>query len=180
MSGDDARAEAAARALAGAGPQAAAALVQFACSPEWEKRWWAVRALAGIPGEAARTAAMEALHDSEAAVRQCAAMALGSHPAASARRALAAALADPDPLTARLAGDSLAAQGEPAVEELAAAAASPAAGVRIQAVRALARLRHPTAISALFRALDDDSAVVAHWADIGLQGLGIGMVFFQP
>jgi hypothetical protein len=35
------------------------------------------------------------------------------------------------------------------------------------------------AVPALFKSLDDGSAMVEHWADEGLQRRGIGMAFFR-
>jgi HEAT repeat protein len=51
---------------------------------------------------------------------------------------------------------------------------------RLKAVRALALLEDQRAIPILFQALDDESALVAHWADEGLQRMGVGMSFFKP
>jgi HEAT repeat protein len=52
--------------------------------------------------------------------------------------------------------------------------------VRIEVVRALAKMQHPDAIGPLFRSIDDPSSLVQHWAEEGLDRLGIGMAFFQP
>jgi hypothetical protein len=41
-------------------------------------------------------------------------------------------------------------------------------------------MHDPAAISDLFTALDDPSPIVEHWAQRGLDGLGVGMVFFAP
>jgi len=53
-------------------------------------------------------------------------------------------------------------------------------GVRIEAARALGEVGDSSAIPALFAALNDSSAVVVHLAEIGLERLGVGMVFFEP
>jgi HEAT repeat protein len=52
--------------------------------------------------------------------------------------------------------------------------------VRVNLARALALIGDTAAIPALFRALDDESAIVAHWADEGLERLGVGQVYFRP
>jgi HEAT repeat protein len=52
--------------------------------------------------------------------------------------------------------------------------------VRANAARALALLADPAAIPALFNALEDDSLIVQHWAEEGLERLGVGTLFFKP
>jgi HEAT repeat protein len=47
-------------------------------------------------------------------------------------------------------------------------------------VRALARIGDQRAIPALFRALDDESALIEYWATKGLEDMGVGMIFFEP
>jgi hypothetical protein len=41
-------------------------------------------------------------------------------------------------------------------------------------------MQEPETIAALFRAIDDPSSIVSHWAEQGLEDLDIGMVFFEP
>ena len=95
-----------------------------------------------------------------------------------AAAALARRLADSDALLARLASDALAALGAAALPDLRRAAASSAAGTRLHAVRALSLMKTPAAASDLFAALEDPSTLVQHWAERGLEDLGVGMVFF--
>ncbi len=158
-------------------------------SPNADLRWWAARTLGEIPHPRAFAALLEALNDSAAEVRQCAALGLRHHarrgleaaPAAQAVAALAPLLADEDRLLASLARDALAALGEHAVPALLETleAGSPAA--RVEAMRALARIGDPRAIPAMFRALtEDDTALLQHWAEEGLEKMGVGMVFFRP
>jgi HEAT repeat protein len=52
--------------------------------------------------------------------------------------------------------------------------------IRIEATRALAAIEDPQAINVLFAALNDPSQIVVHWAEQGLERLGIGMTFFKP
>jgi HEAT repeat protein len=51
---------------------------------------------------------------------------------------------------------------------------------RIEAARALALIGDTRAVPALFKALDEESAVMEHWAGEGLERMGIGMVFYSP
>ena len=36
------------------------------------------------------------------------------------------------------------------------------------------------AIPALFKALEDESAIAQYWADEGLERMGVGQVYFKP
>lgn len=180
LSGDELRAEAAVEALARLGPPALDALLPALRSDSPEARWWATRAVAAIPDRRSTAALTEALDDPDASVRQAAALGLRLQPSPDAADRLARLLTDDDPITARLASDALAALGPRALTHLTAAARSPDAGARIHAVRALARAREPHAIPTLFEALEDPSAMVRHWAERGLEDLGVGMVFFPP
>lgn len=189
FSGDDARAEAVIPRLTTLTGQAAqevrAALVERLAAAEAELRWWAVRGLAALPGDAPENRDVAALlvlalRDPEASVRQCAALALRSHPDPACIPALAAALADPDPLAARLAADSLEAIGQPAVNALIAALQNGPQPVKLHAVRALAAIQDPRSIPALFEALSNDSALMEYWADLGLGRMGVGTAFFLP
>ena len=161
-------------------PSPLAQLAQLIEDPDPDHRWWATRAVAGIPGAESTVVLIRSLLDKSKDVRQCAAVGLRGRASAEAIPALAAALGDQDRLVARFAGDSLASMGEAAIDALAEAARSEHPAVRIEAVRALAQSRVPQAIPALFHALDDPSTVVAYWADQGLETLGVGMTFFKP
>ena len=90
------------------------------------------------------------------------------------------ALGDEDRLLARLASGALAVAGPEAISPLSEAMQSEASQVRIEAARALGQSSDPDAIPALFAALNDTSAVVVHLAEVGLERLGVGMVFFRP
>lgn len=178
--GDPARSEEAAVRLAEHGPAAVEALLQMLASPLEDSRWWGVRALADMDGDAARTAVRRALGDPEASVRQCAALGLRRDVSPADAPGLVAALSDPDTLVRRLAGDALAALGAHAVAPLDTAAHSSDPSTRIEAVRALARCGSPDAIPALMSALDDPSSLVGYWAVRGLEDLGPTMVYFSP
>jgi HEAT repeat protein len=184
-SGDEARAEAAAQALAAlpegaALPDLRALLAPAEGAAAAEARWWAARALALIPGPEAAALLLALLDDPDEAVRACAVAGLGEHARPEAAPRLAALLGDASPFLARLAGDALIRTGPAAAPELLQALQDMASAQRrAQAARALAHLALPETIPALFRALEDESALVQHWADEGLERLGVGMVYFN-
>lgn len=146
-----------------------------------EARWWAAAALAGLPGEAVTAALLAAALDPDQAVRAAVLHALGGRRAPEAIPPLLFALADPSPYLARLAADALVQIGAPAVPALCEALDHEVeARVRVNLARALALIGDTRAIPALFRALDDDSPHVQHWADEGLERMGVGQVYFRP
>jgi HEAT repeat protein len=179
QSTDEARSESAATRLPSFGHQALKALLLLSTSPVADTRWWVVRALAGFAEPEARSALIGALADADVSVRQCAALSLREQPSPEALPALAAAMADDDPLVSRLAADAMAACGPPAVAYLDVALRSEHPRVRIEAARALAGLRDPSALPALYAALRDPTPLVEHWASQGLEALGQGMVYFK-
>lgn len=179
QSSDEARAEAAVNTLAELGPAALPAVRPLLESASADTRWWAIRAAAGIGDRSVGTLLCAALVDPAPEVRQAAALGLREHPAVEAAPKLIGRLADSDDLVRRLASDALAALGGPAVATLRKALAEPPpAGA--YAARALALMRDPAAIPALFAALDHDSHLARYWAERGLDDLGVGMVFFEP
>jgi HEAT repeat protein len=179
-SGDDRLAERAVHRLALHGESVLPSLLSQLSSSDPDQRWWATAALAQIDHHAARRSITHSLSDQDVSVRQCAAFALRKQPSKDAVPALIASLADSDRLLARLAGDALAALGDQAVSPLTEALRDANPAVRIEAARALAAIDDPAVIAPLFSVLDDSSALVVHWAELGLQRLGVGMVFYQP
>ncbi len=129
---------------------------------------------------AARQALRAGLNDPDPGVQECAALALRRHPSSDAIPDLVLALEAGTPLLSRLAADALAACGPLAIPSLANSAVSSDPSVRIEAVRALASMNDPHAIPALYRALEDPSTLVGHWAEQGLDRLGMGMEYFLP
>ncbi|MFM8322544.1 MAG: HEAT repeat domain-containing protein [Chloroflexota bacterium] len=123
---------------------------------------------------------LRALADPAAEVRQCAALGLRAHPDPACIPALAAQLSDPDPLAARLAADALEAMGAAAAPALIDVLQHGPQPARLHAVRALAAVREPGAVPALFAALNEDSLLLEYWADLGLERLGVGTSFFLP
>ncbi len=178
--GDDRRAEAAALQIAAAGERAAGVLSQLLASADSDTRWWAVRALAEIPGEAVCDSLELALADPDPAVRQCAALGLGKQLQPRAIPTLLQALSDSDSLVARLAANALVAIGASSVEPLSGLLGSAPQRVQLEAARALALIGDPGAIPALFNALDGDSTLLEYWANEGLERMGVGMSFFKP
>ena len=179
-SGNDLRAEGAVHALAGKGASVLPWLQAELQSENPDQRWWAIAALAQIDHRDARQALKAGLADPDPSVRQCAAFGLRRQPYREALPDLVEALGASDRLLARLAADALVALGESALESLTKALRSKDPAVRIEAARALAQMEDPSAIPPLFAALDDPSHLVVHWAERGLEKLGVGMMFFKP
>ena len=178
--GEDEQAEQALSHLASWGSEAVKPLQERLSHPDAEVRWWAVRALAEVNDERIPALLAQALADPDKSVRWCAGLALRMRPSPEAGLALIGMLAEKDALTRRLAGDALAAIGSQAVPQLLEAMQHGDQFVRIEAVRALAKIGDQSAIPALFEALEDDSALIEYWASEGLEKLGVGMVFYKP
>jgi len=177
---DEARAARALSQIPQHGEPALEFLLNLLASPEPDQRWWAVMALSSIDDPRANKALIESLSDEDATVRQCAAAGLRQHPVPDAVPRLVEVLGDEDRLLARLASGALAVSGSEAISPLSEAMKSDVPQVRIEAARALGQSDSPDAIPTLFAALNDTSAVVVHLAEVGLERLGVGMVFFRP
>jgi HEAT repeat protein len=174
-SGDDERAESSIPAIVDLGAAAIPPLLELTRAPDADSRWWAVRALAA--SNHTRAAHLLPLLDDPAPdVRAAAALALSAHPDESAIPALIAALADNDSLAANLAMTALIKIGKPATESLIEAVIRAKMGVRILALRALSEICDQRAIPVLMKSMGEDSALLEHWAQIGLERLGQDMV----
>jgi HEAT repeat protein len=179
--GDDARAEQAALRLPEFGLAALPVLRELFKAQDDDVRWWGVRALAGFGNQADITPdLLTALEDKSEDVRQAAAMAFCHHPSPQAVPALILALADADPMTAKLASNALILVGKAATPDLLAVLANGLPSARLEAVRALAEIKDPSAIPGLMKALETDSALMQYWAGIGLDKLGVGMLYLKP
>jgi HEAT repeat protein len=178
--GQDERAEQAVPALVACSEQALPELLELANAPTPETRWWALRTLAEIESPVAAQRLASALDDPSPEVRQCAALGLGQQPTGEATPRLLELLADPDRLLARLAGDALIATHQAAVPGLIEVLANGHPAARIEAARALAWISDPRAIGPLFEAWQEGSALLQHWAEEGLDRMGVGMQFFKP
>lgn len=175
------RAEQAALRLPEFGIAALQFLRKLLMAQDADVRWWGVRALAGFGDELDLTAdLLMALEDKSNNVRQAAAMAFCHHPNPLALPALARHLADADPMTANLASNALILLGPAATPELLAVLTGGTASARLEAVRALAEIKDPAAIPGLLKALETDSALMQYWAGLGLDKLGVGMIYLKP
>lgn len=186
--GEEARAEQAAQQLSRIPPDKLEpilpALRSMLTSREADRRWWAVRALAEIHDLRVPGWLAELLTDPDSAVRQCAALGLRQRPAVQVLPQLVKALGDPDAMVASLAGQALTAIGEPAVPPLIEVVRGTGSEAgphgRREAARALNAIGDPRAVPALYELLEDDSALLAYWAEQGLERMGVGMMFFRP
>jgi HEAT repeat protein len=168
FSGDDDRAAAAVEQVTA---EDLPALEAALSDPDPDVRWWAVAGLARVGGAV----------DPDPNLRAAAIFALGRQPDPAAIPLLLQILGDSSEYLARLAADALITIGPAAVSALIEALEhSPQPRVRANAARALALIADTSAIAALFRALEDDSSLVQHWADQGLDRMGVGQVYFKP
>ena len=181
LSGTEDEKEQAAERLMSAGAMALPDLECALKAPEADARWWAVRALAGIPGEEADALLLGILDDRDEDVRVCAILGLGERRLSAAVDPLLKLLPAVNSYVARHIGDALSKIGEPAVAGLIPALSASSPAVRVQAARALVRLESHASIPALIAALDDPEPVVEHYAWEALQRMGVGStVFFSP
>jgi HEAT repeat protein len=179
-SGSDFRAEKAALDLTSTGLQNITVINQLLADQRVEVRWWAIRSLAEVQSPRVTQLLVNSLSDPDLSVRQCAALALQHQPDPLATPVLIQLLNSTDQLLARLAGDALIAIGSDAVPALLEVMQEGNLKIRIEAARALGKIGDTRAVPELFKALDGESAVLEHWAEEGLERMGIGMVFYQP
>lgn len=178
-SGDETRAENAVPGLVELGKEAFPALRDLLNSVDADQRWWALRTLAQAPQPQTEWL-LPLLGDSAAEVRQAAALGLCSHPDETAIRPLIRALSDADSLVSDLARNALVVIGKPAVPSLLEIPGDAQQRARINALRALAEIGDYSAIPTLMAALEDDSVMMQHWAEEGLERLGLNMVYLKP
>lgn len=178
-SGDEARAEEAVAELVALGDTALTPVRDLLNSDDEDHRWWAVRTLAAAPPSQA-VWLLPLLNDSASDVRQAVALGLCSHPDESAVEPLIGALSDTDSMVSSLAGTALVAIGKPAIPSLIEFPKDAAQNARINAVRAMAEIVDHSTIPALMAALEDDSTLIRHWAEEGLERLGLDMIYFKP
>lgn len=179
LAGDEERAEAAVSHLIEIGELALPALLDLTRSPDADARWWALRVLASSP-QAATEWLVPFLKDPAAEVRQCAALGLAAKPDDRAVQPLIQALADPDSMVGSLAANALVRVGSPAVPSLIEEVKHGAQSQRILALRALAEIRDHRAIPVMMQVMQEDSALLQHWAQEGLERLGLDMVYIKP
>jgi len=178
-SGDEARAENAVSGLIQLDEEAIPALLDLTHASEADSRWWALRVLAAAPH--ARTEwLIPFLGDPAAEVRQCAALGLELKADESAIQPLVRALSDEDAMVCNLAVNALVKIGSAAAPSLIDVVKGAPQSARIHALRALAELRDPRAIPIMMKVMEEDSALLQHWAKEGLERLGLDMVYLKP
>ena len=178
--GNDALAESAMHKLVAFGTEAVPALRELANSPDPDVRWWAISTLAQID-DADVEWLLAALDDESVEVQQAAVLGLAARPYPKAVSALLDFLQHPDSMLRSLAMNALIALGTDATLVLLGFLEThPAQDVaRLSAVRALASIGDKRAIPALMAALEEDSALIRHWAEEGLEKLGLDMVYMK-
>jgi len=178
-SGDEVRAEAAVPGLLALGDEALPALREMLDDEDADHRWWALRTLAGAP-QSQTEYLLPLLNDSVAEVRQAAALGLCTHPYETAIKPLIRALSDADIMVSDLARNALVVIGKAAVPSLLEVPTDAPQRTRINALRALAEIGDYSAIPTLMSALEEDSAMMQHWAEEGLERLGLNMIYLKP
>lgn len=179
LSGDEVRAEGAVAAFVDLGEAAIPVLLELTRSPDPDRRWWGLRVLAASP-QTQPDVLIPFLNDPAPEVRQCAALGLASRPDEAAVEPLARALGDEDGMVASLASNALAKQGGAAVPALIEIVKAAPQSARIQALRALAEIRDHRAIPVMMKVMEEESALLQHWAKEGLDRLGLDMVYIKP
>lgn len=178
-SGDEARAEAAIPQLVELEEKAIPALLDLSKSSDVDTRWWALRALASTP-QAQTEMLVPFLNDPAPEIRQCAALGLAIKPGESAAESLVRALSDSDSMVASLAANALVKIGKAAVLPLIEAVKNGTPSQRIHALRALAEIKDHRAIPIMMQVMQEDSALLQHWAQEGLERLGLDMIYMKP
>ena len=180
ISGNDHLAEAAMSKLAAMGVKSVPALRKLATSPDPDQRWWAVSTLAQMDVVDVDWL-IAALADESVEVQQSAVLGLTKHPHPKTASALLNVLQNSSSILRTLATNALSALGADAIpallEFLSEHKTQDAA--RLSATRALATIGDTRAIPTLMAALEEDSALIRHWAEIGLENLGLDMVYMK-
>ena len=179
ISSDEQRAEHAVSVLIEMDEEAIPALLEWTESPDADKRWWALRVLAGSPLSQAEWL-IAFLNDPAAEVRQCAALGLSIKPDDNATEPLVRALSDEDTLVSNLAVKALVKIGKVAVPSLIENVKNGLQSSRILALRALVEIRDHRAIPVMMQVMNEESALLQHWAKEGLERLGLDMVYMKP
>jgi HEAT repeat protein len=183
-SGSETRAEKAVPELIELGEAAIPALRDLTHSTDVDHRWWALRVLAQLSSSSETSQQAEwlvpFLNDPAREVRQCAALGLAIKPDESATQPLVQALSDEDSMVSSLAVNALVKIGKAAVPALIEVVKNASQSARIHALRALAEIRDHRAIPVMMKVMEEDSALLQHWAKEGLDRLGLDMVYMKP
>ena len=83
-------------------------------------------------------------------------------------------------MVSSLAVNALVKIGKAAVPALIEVVKTASQSARIHAFRALAELRDHRAIAIMMKVMEEDSALLQHWAKEGLERLGLDMVYIKP
>ena len=176
---NETRAEEAVHSLINLGEEAIPALLEMTRSSDADQRWWGLRVLAQSP-HAESEWLVPFLNDPAREVRQCAALGLAIKPEESAAQPLIQALSDEDSMVSSLAVNALVKIGKAAVPALIDVVTSATQSARIHGLRALAEIRDHRAIPVMMKVMEEDSALLQHWAKEGLDRLGLDMVYIKP
>ena len=191
--GDETRAEKAVPGLIDLGDEAIPALLDLTRSSDVDHRWWALRVLAQSPHSKSEWL-VPFLDDPAREVRQCAVLGLAIKPEDSATQPLVQALRDEDSMVSSLAVNALVKIGKAAVPALIDVVKPGSDGssgahrvegnasqsARIHALRALAEIKDHRAIPVMMKVMEENSALLQHWAKEGLDRLGLDMVYMKP
>lgn len=178
-SGDETRAEEAVHSLIRLDEEAIPALLDLTRSSDVDHRWWGLRVLAQSPHAKAEWL-VPFLNDPAREVRQCAALGLAIKPEEGAIQPLVQALSDEDSMVSSLAVNALVKIGKAAVPSLIDVVKNASQSARIHALRALAEIRDHRAIPVMMKVMEENSALLQHWAKEGLDRLGLDMVYIKP
>lgn len=178
-SGDEERAESAVTGLIELGEDAISSLLDLTQSSNVDSRWWALRTLAQSPHCRTEWLVPFLTDDPAPEIRQCAALGLAEKPDESATQSLVQALNDEDGMVGNLAANALVKIGGAAVPSLIEVVTNGKQSARIHAVRALAEIKDHRAIPIMMKVMQEDSALLQHWAMEGLDRLGLDMVYIK-
>lgn len=180
ISGDDTLAEAAMLKLADLGKEAIPPLKELANSPDPDHRWWAVSTLAQMK-DVDVDWLIAALNDNSAEVQQSAVLGLTKHPHPKIAAALLEFLPSPNSILRSLTMNALTALGKDATPALLDFLSEHKTqdAARLSAIRALANIGDTRGIPTLMAALEEDSALIQHWAEEGLEKLGLDMIYMK-
>jgi HEAT repeat protein len=178
--GDEERAEQAVSGLVELGEEAIPSLLDLTRSDDVDSRWWAIRTLAGSPLCRTEWLIPFLTNDPAPEIRQCAALGLAGKPDESATQPLVQALSDEDSMVSSLAANALVKIGSAAVPSLIEIVTNGKQSARIHALRALAEIKDHRAIPIMMKVMQEDSALLQHWAKEGLDRLGLDMVYIKP
>ena len=179
MSGDEDRAEGAVSGLVELGEEAISSLLDLTRSQDVDSRWWALRTLAQSPLCRTEWLIPFLTDDPAPEIRQCAALGLAGKPDESATQPLVQALNDEDGMVSSLAANALVKIGSAAVPSLIGVVTNGVQSARISALRALAEIKDHRAIPIMMKVMQEDSALLQHWAKEGLDQLGLDMVYIK-